>query len=60
MENITEHYNIVDFITEQETGIVVDSLDEAHAVIFNLEKKTTNRYIPLLIKETDETNEEIY
>ncbi len=58
MEDIK--YKIVDFFTNKEVGMEVDSFEAAMPIIHNLEKTTDSRYIPIAIGIPNEEDEEIY
>jgi hypothetical protein len=60
-----ERYKIVNFFTGRDTGLTVNSMDEARQTIIKLEKESTDRYIPLgeqilIYEDEDEETDEIH
>ena len=55
-----QQYKIVDFYTNKDTGITVNTIEEAKDIIYQLEKTHNTRYIPLTEEEFDDTITEIY
>lgn len=51
-------YKIVDFYTNEDSGISTDTFEEAYDIIRDLEENNTTRYIPILIGGPDDYDED--